>query len=56
MRHHAALFAIIGGFSANAAFMPAIQPIAVVVASVSIGSFFYLAISAGGYTGASRKF
>lgn len=40
MRHRAALFSIIGGLFPYAAFTPSVQPIAFVVAFVSIGSFF----------------
>jgi len=55
MRHRAALFAIIGGLFPYAAFTPSVQPIAFVVAFVSIGSFFYLTIAVGGYSSAIRK-
>jgi hypothetical protein len=49
MRHRAILFGILGGFFAYAAFEPAVQPLAFVAASVSVGSFLYLAISVGSY-------
>ena len=49
MRHRAVLFGILGGFFAYAAFVPALQPIAFVAASISVLSFFYLARTVGSY-------
>lgn len=55
MRHRAVLFGILGAFFAYAAFEPALQPVAFVAASVSIASFFYLAVAVGEYGAAIRK-
>ena len=49
MRHRAMLFGILGGFFAYAAYRPAFQPVAFVVAFVSIASFIFLALSVGGF-------
>ena len=43
MRHRAILFGILGGFFAYAAFVPGLQPLAFVAASVSVVSFLVLA-------------
>ncbi|MGB8222481.1 MAG: hypothetical protein WCF10_07830, partial [Polyangiales bacterium] len=45
MRHRAVLFGILGSFFVYAAFVPAVQPIAFLAASVSIASFFILALA-----------
>jgi hypothetical protein len=47
MRHRAVLFGILGTFFAYAAFVPAVQPIAFVAASVSIASFFFFGFCCG---------
>jgi hypothetical protein len=49
MRHRAVLFGILGVFFLGAAVRPALQPLAFVVAFVSIVSFLWLAWSTGGY-------
>lgn len=55
MRHRAVLFGILGTFFVYAAFVPAVQPLAFVAASVSIASFFFLALAANGFSDALRK-
>lgn len=55
MRHRAALFAILGGFFAFAAFRPALQPAAFLMALASIGSFFLLSYSVGEFNTAIRR-
>lgn len=55
MRHRAVLFGILGAFFAYAAFVQALQPIAFVGASVSLGTFFYLAVAVGNYGRPVRK-
>lgn len=55
MRHRAVLFGILGAFFAYAAFVRAVQPIAFVGASVSLGAFFYLAAAVGNYGRPIRK-
>lgn len=55
MRHRAALFGILGLFIAYAAFTPMLQPIAFVVAFLSLASFFYLSLSVGDYNPAIRR-
>ena len=52
MRHRAVLFGLLGGFFVYAAFKPGLQNIAFIAAFVSVGSFFYLAFSVGGYNDA----
>lgn len=49
MRHRAMLFGLIGGFFMYAAFKPALQPMAFIVASVSLLSFFYFTWAAGSH-------
>lgn len=55
MRHRAMLFGILGVFFTYAAFTPAVQPLAFVAAFATISSFFYLAVTVGGYNEAIRK-
>ncbi len=55
MRHRAVLFGIIGALLTYAAFNASIQPLAFVVAFVSISSFLYLAVSVGGFNDAIRR-
>ena len=55
MRHRAVLFGILGVFFAYAAFTPAIQPLAFIVAFATLASFFYLAFAVGGYNQAIKK-
>lgn len=55
MRHRAVLFGILGGLFAYAAFKPGLQPIAFVVAFISIASFFFLAFSVGEFNDSIRK-
>jgi len=55
MRHRAMLFGILGGFIAYAAFNPAMQPVAFLVAFISIASFFFLSFSVGDFNGSIRK-
>ncbi len=55
MRHRAVLFGIIGGLIAYAAFTPGVQPLAFVIAFVSIASFLYLALSIGDYNESIRR-
>lgn len=55
MRHRAILFGILGVFFAYAAFTPSVQPMAFLAAFATLASFFYLAISVGGYNAAIGK-
>ena len=55
MRHRAMLLGILGGIFVYAAFNRVIQPIAFVVAFVSIASFFALCFSVGDFNHAIRK-
>jgi hypothetical protein len=55
MRHRAVLFGILGVFFAYAAFNPALQPLAFLVAFATLAPFFYLAFSVGGYNQAIQK-
>jgi hypothetical protein len=55
MRHRAVLFGILGVFFAYAAFNPEYQPLAFIMAFVTIAAFFYLAISVGDYNDGIRK-
>ena len=55
MRHRAMLFGVLGAFFAYAAFNPAVQPIAFIVAFVSLASFFYLSFSVGDFNDSIRK-
>ena len=54
MRHRAVLFGILGLMFGYAAFAPNLQPLAFLVATASVVSFFYLAFAVGGYNGALR--
>lgn len=54
MRHRAVLFGILGAFIGYAAFRPALQPAAMLLAFVNIVSFLYLACSAGGFNAQVR--
>ena len=47
LRHRAVLFGLLGGIFVLAAFVPSYQPLALVLALVSIVSFFYFALFAG---------
>ena len=49
MRHRAVLFGLLGGFLIYAAFRPDFQPVALIVAGVSVLSFLALAWSVGSY-------
>lgn len=49
MRHRAMLFGLLGGFLIYAAFRPDFQPVALIVAGVSVLSFLALAWSVGSY-------
>ncbi len=55
LRHRAMLFGILGAFLIYAAFTPAAQPIAFVMAFVSIASFFFFAFTEDRYSAAIRK-
>ena len=55
MRHRAILFGLIGAFFAYSAFVPAYQPLAFIIAFISIGSFFFLAFTVGGYGEGVKK-
>jgi len=55
MRHRALLFGILGVFFAYAAFTPSMQPLAFIAAFATIFSFFYLAVTVGGYNAAIQK-
>ena len=55
MRHRAVVFGILGVFFAYAAFVPSLQPLALLAAFVSLASFFYLAWSVGGYNDALKR-
>ena len=55
MRHRAALFGILGTFLAYAAFVPALQPIAFVAASISLATFLYLAFAVGNFGSPIRR-
>ena len=49
MRHRALLFGILGAFILFAAFVPAYQTVAMIMAGVSMVGFALLAVSTGGY-------
>ena len=49
LRHRAVLFGVIGGLCIAAAFRPALQGVALVVAATSVVSFLLLARAVGGY-------
>lgn len=49
MRHRAVLFGLLGGVLIYAAFRPDFQPVALIVAGVSVLSFLALAWSVGDY-------
>ncbi len=49
MRHRAVLFGIVGGVCVLAAFKPALQWLALILGSVSVVSFLWLAWSTGGF-------
>ena len=49
MRHRAVLFGILGFFFLFAAFRPAYQAVALMIAFLSVVSFLWLAASTGGY-------
>ena len=55
MRHRAVLFGILGCLFAYAAFQPALQPVAFLIALVSVASFLFLAASIGDYNDAIGK-
>lgn len=55
LRHRAALFGILGAFIIYAAFNPGLQPVAFVVAFLSIATFFFLTWSVGGFNDAIRQ-
>ena len=55
LRHRAVLFGIFGGIFAYAAFNPNIQPLAFLVAFLSITSFLILAVSVGEFNEALRN-
>lgn len=55
MRHRAILFGILGGFLAYAAFIPTSQPVAFIMASISVTSFLFLTYSVGEYNAAIQK-
>jgi len=55
MRHRALLFGILGVFFAYAAFTPSMQPLAFIAAFATIFSFFYWAVTVGGYNAAIQK-
>lgn len=55
MRHRAVLLGSLGGFLVFAAFKPNYQPLAFVLAFVSLASFHYLANSVGEYNDAIRR-
>lgn len=49
MRHRAVLFGIVGGVCVLAAFKPALQWLALLLAFASVASFLWLAWSTGGF-------
>ncbi len=55
LRHRAVLFGILGLLFAYAAFRPALQPLAFLIAIASIAPFFYLALSTSEYNAAIRR-
>ncbi len=55
MRHRAVLFGLLGGFFCYAAFKPAYQAAALVLAGVSIVSFLILAFTVGDFNAALKK-
>jgi len=54
MRHRAVMFGLLGAFVIYAAFKPALRVPAFVAATVAIGAFLWIALSAGGYNAALR--
>ena len=55
LRHRALLFGVLGGFIVYAAFLPALQWPAMVLAGLSMAGFLLLAWSVGGYNAALAK-
>ena len=55
MRHRALLFGILGGFVLYAAFVPAYQNVAMVMAGISMVGFAVLVVAAGDYNPEIRK-
>ncbi|RZU01077.1 phosphopantetheine adenylyltransferase [Rivibacter subsaxonicus] len=52
MRHRAVLFGLLGAFFLLAAFVPSLQPLALIGGFLSVASFLWLAWSSGGYNAA----
>jgi hypothetical protein len=52
LRHRAVLFGIIGGFMLYSAFKPALQPLAMLAAGISMGSFLLLGFGSKSASGA----
>ncbi len=55
LRHRALLFGVLGGFIVYAAFQPALQWPAMVLAALSMAGFLLLAWTVGGYNAALAK-
>jgi hypothetical protein len=55
MRHRAVLFGLLGGYLLYAAFQPAHQRVALTAAWISVATFLYLALAAGGYNAAIAR-
>lgn len=55
LRHRALLFGILGGFIIYAAFVPALQPAAMVMAGISMAGFLLLAWPPGDLNPALRR-
>jgi hypothetical protein len=55
LRHRALLFGLLGGLCLWAAFKPALQPLALGAASISVVGFLVLALATGGYNDAIAR-
>jgi len=55
LRHRAILFGLLGAFLLYAAFVPALQAMAIIAGLVSVLSFIAIAASVGGYNAAIRR-
>lgn len=55
MRHRAILFGLVGGFIIYAAFNPGFQPIAMIMAFISMAGYIVLCLQIGGFNELLRK-